>query len=140
MRHINNRGFFLLECVVALALMGTLMGLIGHWLQVSRRGVHMYAGQLAAYHESLYVQFVLREDLKQTTSLARVSQDVFMQTPQGVVAYSIEDGILKRRFAGQTIRLNPDKAMVCYALDVQADPMRVRLDMSLGPIVVAKWD
>jgi hypothetical protein len=132
----RNHGYILLELIIGLVLLGVLMPILMHCYQASHGMLQKIAQRNTALQVRHYLQFVLREDMVQTHSLAQIGGDIVLYTDLGEIVYTIEDGVLKRRFSGQTLRLNPDLSLRCLSLNPVSSAMGLRLETTLGAVIV----
>jgi type II secretory pathway pseudopilin PulG len=129
-------GYILLEMVIGLVLLGVLLPFWGQFYQVYQRFFQTLATENAALQVRHYIQFVLREDMKNTTAVTEINGEVVVTTVLGDAVYIREGEILKRRFSGQTIRLNPDLDLRVLAIHGTSSPMSVRLETNYGIVEI----
>ncbi len=133
-----RNGYILLECIVALVLLGFLMPIFGQLYHVSHDFLQSTVRHSTALQSRHYIQFVLREDMKQALSLSQIGSDFVLHTAVGNIAYTLEGEVLKRRLSGQTIRLNPDLGLRCFAMTMTTDSLVLQLETNMGIVVVGR--
>jgi len=133
-----SRGYILLEIIIALVLLGVLLPFFGQFYQVAQRFFQTVVTDNTSLQSLQYIQFVLREDMKNTTAVTPVDADVILTTALGDILYSLEDGVLKRRFSNQTIRFNPNLDLRCLSITGTASPLYVRLETNYGIVEVQR--
>jgi len=132
----NTGGYILLEMIIGLVLLGVLLPFMGQFQMVAQNFLQKTATKNSALQVRHYVQFILREDMKNATSLSQVGADVVLHTALGDITYILEGEILKRRFSGQTIRFNPDLELRCLGIAMTGSPMAIRLETNFGVVEV----
>lgn len=135
-KHTNAGGYILLEMVIGLILLGVLLPFMGQFQMVAQNFLQKTATKNSAQQVRHYIQFVLREDIKNATSLSQIGADVVIHTVLGDITYSLDEGVLKRRFSGRTIRLNPDLDLRSLAMEMTRSPMFIRLETNIGVVEV----
>jgi len=135
-RKDRDAGYILLEMVIGLVLLGVLLPFMGQFQMVAQNFLQKTATKNSAIQVRHYIQFILREDMKNATSLSQVGAEVVVHTVLGDITYILEGEILKRRFSGQTIRFNPDLDLRCFSLAMTLSPMMVRLETNFGVVEV----
>jgi len=137
LRH-SARGYILLELIISLVLLGFLMPILAQIYHVAHGFLQTTTRQSSALQERHYLHFVLREDMQKALSVSQIGDDYLIHTSVGTITYTLEAEVLKRRFLGQTIRLNPDLSVRCLAITMTPEILKLQVETDLGTLVLRR--